>query len=190
MISYSELTKGQRIIMSGQPYEILEAKLMFKGRGHSVLQAKLKNLITGEIINYTFHPSDSFPEAEIEKIKAVFVYSHRGKYVFSEKDNPRNRFEVEETVLGKVKDFLKTGQDVDAILFEDKVVNISLPIKIQLKVIEAPPGVKGGRAQPGTKQVVLETGAKIDVPLFVDKGDIVEINTEDLGYTRRIEKGK
>lgn len=188
MISYSDLSKGQKIIMSGQPYEILEAHPMFKGRGHSVLQSKLRNLITGEIISYTFHPSDSFPEAEIEKIKAVFIYSHRGKYVFSEKDNPRNRFEIDENVLGKAKDFLKAGQEVDAILFEDKVVNISLPIKIQLKVIEAPPGIKGGRAQPGTKQVILETGAKIDVPLFVEKGDIIEINTEDFEYVRRVGK--
>lgn len=188
MISYSELTKGQRIIMSGQPYEILEAKPMFKGRGHSVLQAKLKNLITGEIISYTFHPSDSFPEADIEKMKAVFIYSHRGKFVFSEKDNPKNRFEIEESVLGKTKDFLKSGQEVDAILFEGKVVNISLPIKIQLKVAEAPPGVKGSRAQPGTKQVILETGAKIDVPLFIESGDIIEINTDDLTYVRRVEK--
>ncbi len=189
MIPYSELKKGTTIEVKGQPYEIIESHPLFKGRGHSVLQSKLRNLITGEVISLTFHPSDSFEEAEISKFKAEFIYSHRGKFVFAKKENPRNRFEISEEQLGETKNFLKQGQEVEALLFKDKIVNIHLPIKIQLKVIEAPPGIKGNRAQPGTKQAVLETGAKINVPLFIEAGDIIEINTENLEYVRRIEKG-
>ena len=82
-IPYSELKKGDQIILNNQPHEIVEASSMFKARGHSVLQTKLKNLITGEVISKTFHPSDSFEEAEITKITAKFIYVHRDKFIFS-----------------------------------------------------------------------------------------------------------
>jgi len=198
-ISYSELQKGTRIIINKQPYEIIEASSMFKGRGHSVLQTKLKNLITGEIISQTFHPSDFFEEAEISKIKAKFIYSHRGKFVFAKENKPSERFELTEAQIGSAAKFLKPGQIVEGIIFKDspshqksgsegKIINISLPIKIQLKVKEAPPGVRGDRAQGGNKTVILETGAELNAPLFIQEGDIIEINTEKEEYVRRIEK--
>lgn len=188
MISYNELEKGVKIILDSQPYEIIEASSMFKGRGHSTLEAKLKNLITGETISKTFHPSDSFKEAEISKIKAKFIYSHQGKFFFSKEDDPSERFNLFEEQIGSAKKFLKPNQIIEAIVFKDKIVNISLPIKINLKVIQAPPGFKGDRAQGGTKTVVLETEAEINVPLFIEQGDIIEINTEKNEYVRRIEK--
>lgn len=187
MLSYNELEKGVKIILDGEPYEIVEASPLFKGRGHSVLQTKLKNLKTGNLISKTFHPSDSFKEAEVFKIEARFLYSHREKYVFCKKDKPSERFELTEEQIGEKKKFLKENQEVEALVFEGKVINISLPIKIKLKVIEAPPGLQAGRAEPGTKQVTLETGAKINVPLFIKQGDIIEINTETAEYVRRIE---
>ncbi len=188
MIEYSELEKGIRIIINNQPHEITEASPVFKGRGHSVIQAKLKNLITGDALSKTFHPSDKFEEAKIEKIKAKFVYSHRGKYVFSEKNNPSKRFELTEEQIGNNHKFLKSGQTVDAIIFENEVVNISLPIKDTFKVTMAPPGIKGNRSQSGTKTATIETGVKVDVPLFIETGDVIEINTETEEYTRRVEK--
>jgi elongation factor P len=187
MLSFSELKKGVKIIYNNEPYEIIEHSLMFKGRGHSTLAVKLKNLISGNIISTTFHPSDSFEEAEIEKIKAKFLYSHRDKYVFCEEKNPSQRFELTSETIGSASQFLKPNQVLEAIQFRGEIVNIVLPIKIQLKVVEAPPGVKGERAQAGTKQVTLETGAKINVPLFVEQGDIVEVNTETGEYVRRVE---
>ena len=187
-IPYSELKKGTQIIFKDQPYKIIETSSMFKGRGHSVLQAKLKNLTTGNIIQTTFHPSDSFEEAELSIIKAKFLYSHRDKFFFSEENNPRNRFVLNEKEIGQTAKFLKPGQIVEGVIFEDKIINISLPIKIQLKVAQAPPGVRGDRAQAGNKIVTLETGAEISAPLFVGEGDIIEINTEKNEYVRRIEK--
>jgi elongation factor P len=188
MINYSELEKGVRIIINNQPHEITEASPVFKGRGHSVIQAKLKNIITGDTLSKTFRPSDSFEEAKVEKMKAKFIYCHRGKYVFSEKDNPSKRFELTKEQIGNNSEFLKSNQIVDAITFEKEVVSISLPIKESFKVKMAPPGLKGNRSQSGTKVATIETGAKIDVPLFVETGDIIEINTETKEYTRRIEK--
>lgn len=188
LIPYSELKKGSQIIINNQPYEIIKASSMFKGRGHSVLQAKLRNLITGEIISQTFHPSGSFEEAKISKIKAKFIYSHRDKFVFSKKDNPSQRFDLVKEQIGSAVRFLKPDQVVEGVLFKNEIINISLPIKIQLKVKEAPPGTKGDRAQSGNKTVTLETGAEINVPLFIQEGDLIEINTEKSEYVRRIEK--
>lgn len=188
MLSYSELKKGVKIILDGQPYEIIEASFLFKGRGHSILQAKIKNLTTGNIISKTFRPSDVLKEAEISKMKAKFLYSHRGQFFFSEVENSAKRFDLTEEQIGNQGKFLKPNQIVEAIIFQGRIINISLPIKVQLKVIEAPPGVKGNRSQAGTKTVILETGAKISVPLFIKEGDIIEINTEKGEYVRRVEE--
>ena len=188
MINYSELKKGDRIIVNDQPHEIIEASPVFKGRGHSTLQGKLKNLINGNIVSKTFHPSDSFEEAEVNKIKAEFIYSHQEKYVFSKKNSPGERFELTKKNIGEISRFLKPKQIVEAIVFENKIINILLPIKDAFKVIEAAPGIKGGRSQAGTKLVTLENSAEIDVPLFIKKGDVVEINLQNGEYVRRIEK--
>lgn len=185
MVPYSRLEKGIRVIIQKEPYEIIEASSMFKGRGHSVLQAKIKNLITGEILQKTFHPSDSFKEADIAKTTCKFIYAHRGNYFFSEAS--KKRFCLEEKNISS--SFLKPGMEVEGVLFNGEIVNIRLPIKINIKVEEAPPGIKGDRAQGGTKTVTLETGEEINVPLFVQKEDIIEVNTETGQYVRRVEKG-
>ena len=187
-IPFSELKKGTRIIYNNQPHEIIEASTMFKARGHSVLQVKLKNLILGKIIAKTFHPSDTFEQTELSKMKAKFLYSHRDKFFFCEQKNPSKRFNLTKEQIGPAVKFLKPNQIIETIIFKDKLVNISLPIKINLKVEQAPPGVKGNRAESGNKIVVLETGTEINVPLFIRQGDIIEINTEKKEYVRRIEK--
>jgi len=186
MLDYSELKKGTRIIYKETPYEIIEASTMFRARGSSTLQVKLKNLITGNIISDTFRNSDQFEEAELSKMKAKFIYENRGKYVFSEIANPKNRFELAEEKIGGISKFLKSGGEVEALIFNEEIINISLPIKIQLKVESAPPGLKGDRAQSGNKLVALETGAEINAPLFIEEGDIIEINTESEEYVRRV----
>jgi len=188
MINYSELKKGSRIILDNQPHEILEASSIFKGRGHSTLQAKLKNLITGNVVSKSFHPSDSFREAELERIKAKYLYSHKNNYFFCKEDNPSNRFSLTEDQIGKSSQFLKANQVTEGVIFDSKVINISLPIKVPFKVTEAPPSLKGERAQPGTKIVTIETETKINVPIFIKEGDVIEINTETGEYVRRLEK--
>ncbi len=106
---------------------------------------------------------------------------------FCKEDNPSFRFELPKEVIGQASQFLKPNQVVEGMQFGGKIINISLPIKVQLKVVEAPPGVKGERAQAGTKQVTLETGAIANAPLFIETGDIIEINTETGEYVRRVE---
>jgi elongation factor P len=186
MLSPNELKKGDVVVLNNQPCEVLETSRVFKGRGHSTLQAKIKNLISGAVLLETFHPSDSFEEAEIKRFEAKFLYSHRKEFFFCHKNNPGKRFSLKKEQIESEAKFLKSNQTVEAIIFKDEVINISLPIKITFKVIEAPPGVQGNRAQPGNKIVVLENKTKVAVPLFIKEGDMVEVNTQTGQYVKRV----
>ncbi|MBI4101620.1 MAG: elongation factor P [Candidatus Nealsonbacteria bacterium] len=188
MLSYFELRKGTIFLLESQPYEVLEFQQVYKAQDAVVARTKIKNLLSGKIVERTFHKGDSFEEAEFEKLDVKFVYANRGKFVFSEASNPANRFELEESQAGDGIKFLKAGQLAVGVKFQGKIVNIILPIKVQLKVTEAPPGTKGDRAQSGTKSVTLETGAQINVPLFVEMDDVIEVNTETGEYVRRVEQ--
>ena len=188
MLSYYELRKGVQFMYEGQPYEVLEFRQMGKSQDVVVAQTKIRNLLTGRAIPKNFHQGEMFEEAELTKFQAKFIYENRGKFVFCYADNPGKRFELgEEQVLETAK-FLKANAEVEGVIFQEKVVRITPPIKVQLRVKEAPPGVQGDRSQGGTKSVTLETGAVINVPLFIETGDSVEVNTETGEYARRLEK--
>jgi elongation factor P len=187
MLSHTDLKKGIRFILNGEPHEVLDTTFLFKGRGSSLVQTKIKNLITGNVLSKTFHPGEEFEEAEIEKVKAKYLYSHRDRFFFSKENGASVRFDLAKEVIGAAAIFLKPDETVEGIQFQGKIINVSLPIKVHLKVTEAPPGVKGDRAQGGNKTITLETEAKINVPLFIEEGDIIEVNTEKGEYVRRIE---
>lgn len=188
MISHNELKKGGFFILEKQPHQVLETKFNFRGRGKSLLTAKIKNLLTGAVLNKTFHSDDRFQEADLEQQELKFLYQHRGQFFFCFIDNPSQRFFLPENRLETIKQFLKPNLIVKGLFFKNEIINIEIPIKIILKVSEAPPGAsKTDRATAGTKQVTLETGAKINTPPFIQTGDIIEVNTETGQYVRRIE---
>lgn len=188
MLSYFDLRKGVKFVLDGQPYEVLEFQQIGKAQDMFVARTKIKNLITGKVFDKNFHKDDVFEETELDKFEVKFIYNHRGKLIFSELKNPSKRFELNEEQIGPASKFLKSNQELIGIKFEGKVINVAFPIKINLKVIEAPPGLKGDRAQAGTKPATLETGAKINVPLFIEEGDIIEVNTETGEYARRVKE--
>jgi len=187
MLTHADLKKGIKIILDKEPYEVLEAKFLKKAQRRPVVQTKIKNLITGSVFDKNFHQGDVFKEAEIIKIRVKYLYNHRENYSFCNESDQSKRFNLTQEQIGSKAKFLKQNQVIEAFLFNDKVINISLPIKVELKVIEAPPGIKGDRAQGGTKTVTLETKAQISAPLFIKEGDMLEINTETEEYVRRIE---
>ncbi|OGZ95786.1 MAG: hypothetical protein A3H69_05765 [Candidatus Sungbacteria bacterium RIFCSPLOWO2_02_FULL_47_9] len=188
MLSMNDLKNGSIFLMDGSLLEALDVKHLHMGRGGSSVQTRLKNLITGQVVSRNFKQSDSFQEADIEKKKIKFLYSHRGEHVFVDPANPSQRFPLEEERVGNIVRWLKPNTECEAVVYEEKILSIKPPIKIELKVTEAPPGVKGDRAQSGTKIVTLESGATLDVPLFIEEGDIVRVNTEIGEYTERVEK--
>ncbi len=189
MLSYTDLRKGVLFIMEKDPWEVLESSFLRMQQRKAVVQTKIKNLVTGKIVDRNFQPSDQFEEAEVEKKEAVFIYLNRGQAWFHDAKNPGARFSLAEETAEEGVKFLKQGMLVTTLVFDEKVIGMRLPVKVELKVTEAPPAIKGNTAQGGNKNVTLETGAKISVPLFVNEGDVVRVNTETGEYTERVEKG-
>ncbi len=188
MLDLTEVKKGMILEIDNEPFEVLEARFIKLQKQRPNLQTKLKNLITGKVVDRTFHPSDEIKEAEIERIQVKFLYSHRGEYWFCEADDPSKRFKLDEKILGNKKNFLKKDLIVTALKFNDRIINISLPLKMNFKVMEAPPGIKGDTEQSTSKFVIIETGAQVKVPLFINEGDIICLNTETGEYVERVEK--
>jgi len=186
MLSHTDLKKGTLFIYNGQPFVVLDFSLNFQGRGGSTTQIKMKNLVTGNATSKVFHPGDNFEEAEVDKIQLKFIYISKGQYIFCQPENPSQRITLtDEQVAGG--QFLKPEQLVSGFAFDEKIISVELPIKAQLKVIEAAAYLRGGRATEGTKEVILETGAKAQAPCFIKEGDIIEINTQTGEYARRVE---
>lgn len=188
MLSYNELKVGTLFIKDNAPYEVLEYQFVRMQQRKPVTQLKIKNLITGKTTNYTAHQNENFGEAEIEILPVVFIYHNRSEYWFHEKGNPQKRFFLSKEIVDENGLYLKANLEVKAFRFGEKIINIELPIKMEFKIIEAPPAVKGNTAQGGTKIVTLETGAKINAPLFLNEGDTIKINTQTGEYVERIEK--
>lgn len=172
------------MLEDGQTYEVLEVKHLHMGRGGSSVQTKIKNLVTGQVLAKNFKPSDKFEEAEIEKRKLKYLYSHRGENIFVDPQNPKERYPLQKEAEDIIK-WLKPNTECEAVFLGEKIISIKPPIKIELLVKEAPPGVKGDRAQSGTKIVVLESDASISVPLFIEEGEKIIVNTETGEYAGR-----
>lgn len=191
MLTVNELQKDSLILLDGAPHRVLEIQHKKVARQAATAEAKLKNLLTGSTITRTFNPSaDKFEEADVEKRSLIFIYSHRGKYVFAKPENKGERFELSEENLGDEKLFLKENMEVAAHYFKGDIINIELPIKVEYKVAEAPPNIRGNTVSGGTKQVVLESGATISTPLFIEMGDIIRVNTQKKEYVERVKKAK
>lgn len=187
-LNYNEITPKKYIVIDDEPYEVLSSHVFRKQQRKPVNQTKLRGLKSGRVVERTFHQSETADEAELERRDIKYLYSNRGEHWFSQKDNPRERFTIPEQVVGSQDQYLKENEMVEALVFGEEIIGIKTPIKVELKVVEAPPGVKGNTAQGGVKQVTLESGAVVSVPLFINEGDIVRINTETGQYTERVEK--
>lgn len=186
MLEYNEIKEKKVIIFEGAPYEVLSSHVFRKQQRKPVNATKLRNLITGSVTETSFHVSDKVEEAELEKRPAKFLYENRGEYWFNEPSDPSKRFKLDPEVIGDQKRFLKVNMLVDIVIYEERMISMRLPIKVELKVVEAPPSIRGNTAQGGTKLVKLETGAELNAPLFINEGDTIRINTETGEYVERV----
>lgn len=186
MLTHTDLKKGVEFIYEDQPWVVLEAQLLKMAQRRPVIQSKIKNLIDGRVQEKNFQQGDVFEEADLQKKDIKFLYQSKGQYWFCEINDPSKRFFFSEAQIGTQAKFLKPNEIVTGIVFDEKIINFKLPIKVQIKIKESAPGVKGDRAQGGTKEATLESGAVIQVPLFIKEGDTIEINTETEQYVRRV----
>lgn len=188
MLTYTDLKKGAVFILDGDPYEVVESSFSRMQQRKAVVQAKVKNLRTGKIVGRSFQASDEFEEADIQKRPLQFLYHHRGEFIFVDPKKPKERISLGEEAVGDKKRWLIPSTEVNALFSDQKLVNFTMPIKMDFHVIDAPPGVQGDRAQSGTKTITLETGTVIQAPLFINVGDVIRVNTETGEYVERVEK--
>ena len=189
MLSYNEIIPKKYIVVEGEPYLVIESHVFRKQQRKPVNQTKIKNLISGKTIPMTFHVQESVEEADMGAREIKYLYSNKGEWWFSAPDNPKERFSLAEDVLPSGAQFLKENSIVEALTFNDEIIGLTLPAKVDLKVKDAPPSIKGNTATGGTKPVTLETGAVVNAPLFIDVGDVIRVNTETGNYTERVVKG-
>ena len=188
ILSYNEITQKKVIVYNNEPYEVLSSHVFRMQQRKPVNQTKLKHLVSGKVLEISFHQSETVPEADIGKMQATYLYTNRGESWFAETGNPKNRFSFPEDAVHEKVQWLVQNAPVEVLLYNDNPMTISIPIKVELRVKEAPPAVRGDTATGGDKKVVLESGASITTPLFINEGDILRINTDTGEYVERVEK--
>lgn len=193
MLAYNEATIRKIIMHEGEPYEVMASHVFRKQQRKPVNATKLKNLLSGRVVEHSFQVSDKIDEADISKKPVKFIYESKGEFWFHPDNKPADRFTIAGDLIGEKKQWMKPNDVYNMIVWtneddEEKMVGIDLPIKMNLKVTEAAPAVKGNTSSGALKTVTLETGAEVNVPLFINEGDFVIVNTETGEYVGRAEK--
>lgn len=185
-LAYNELKPGTFIILDDEPWEVLDFAFLRMQQRKPVAKTKLKNLVTGRLLEQTFHQSDKIEEADLTKEDIKFIYTNRGEFWFTAPNDPSKRFSLPTPKIAGNPEFLKPNMILTALKFNDGIVEVKMPIKVEYKVTEAPPAIKGNTAQGGNKLVTIEGGAKVSTPLFINEGDIIRVNTETGQYVERV----
>ncbi|HLC95640.1 MAG TPA: elongation factor P [Patescibacteria group bacterium] len=185
MLNITEIKTGKKIIWNNEPYVVLDYQHSKIGRAGAVMRTKLKNLLSGAIVDYTFQGVDKIEEAEISKSHAQYLYRADEEYQFMDMTT-YDQFSLSKNVLGNMTMYLIEGTEVSLLNWNGHPINIEMPIKVTLTVTDAPPGLKGDTASGGDKVVTLETGLQVTTPLFVKTGDQIILNTEKGTYVSRV----
>jgi elongation factor P len=188
ILAYNEILAKKIIVYADEPCLVISHHVFRKQQRKPVNITKLKGLISGRMVENTFHVNETAQEADLEKKTVTFIYESKGEYWFHEQGDPSKRFTLSPDMIGDQVKFIKPKSELDALVFDEKVIGITVPIKVELMVKEAAPAVKGNTSSGATKEVTLETGAIVYVPMFINEGDIISINTESGQYTERVSK--
>ena len=184
MISTGELKKGITIELDGELYQIIDWQHIKVGRGSAQVRLKLRDIRAGHTIERTFQAGEKFPRARLDRNTVQFLYNDGDLYYFMDSES----FE-QSTLSGKqvgdAINYLKEGMSLDILTYKDEPINLELPNSVELEVVETDPGFRGNTATAANKPAKLETGITIQVPLFVDKGDIVRVDTRTGAYLER-----
>ena len=184
-LAVNDLKPKIYFIFEDQPCVVLETHHLKMQQRRPVVQTKFRNLLSGKHLERNFAQSDVFEEADVKRENVKFLYAHRGEFWFADPEHASRRFELAAQIIGDQARFLKPNTVLEALSWNDVVINVSLPIKMTFRVVEAPPAIRGDTATGGTKQIKLDCGATINAPLFVTEGEDIIINTETGEYVER-----
>jgi len=188
ILSYNDILQKKVIEYNGEPYKVISSHIFRMQQRKPVNQTKLQHLVSGRVIEISFHQNESVPEAAIESMEANYLYTNRGESWFAESGNAKNRFSFPEDAVHDKVQWLVQNAVVDVMVYKEKPITLDIAVKVDLKVKEAPPAVKGDTATGGNKLVTLESGATVNTPLFINEGDVLRINTDTGEYVERVSK--
>jgi elongation factor P len=193
MLNYNEIKERKYIILNNEPYEVVSAQVSRKQANKPVNKTKLKSLVSGRVIEHTFHVSDKANEADMSKKDIVYIYSRGDEHWFHTEGDKSDRFTLDPDIVKDALDYISANSSVEALVYtdsddEENIIGLKLPVKVELEVTEAPPAIKGNTATGGDKLVTVSTGAKVTAPLFINVGDVIAVNTDTGEYTERVSK--
>jgi elongation factor P len=184
MLGITDLKNGTLFEDGGQPWQILEYQHSKMGRGGAVLKTKIRNLVTGAVVDRTYKGSDKFEPVQLERKTAQYLYQEGTNYVFMD-ESTYDQFILGADILSDSPKYIKEGESIQLQYFQGKPINVDLPVKVALKVTEAPQADKGNTATAATKQITLETGLKVQAPMFIKPGEMVIVDTRTGTYVER-----
>ena len=185
MISTSEFRNGVRLEIDGAPFYIVEFQHVKPGKGGAFVRTKVKNLKTGQVLERTFRSGEKFNEPDIEEFAMQFLYGSGDSYTFMD-TSTYEQVTYEKSQLGDNTDLLKEETIVQILTYQGKPISVDLPTFLELTVVETDPGVRGDTASGGTKPAVVETGATIKVPLYLESGEVIKVDTRSREYVERV----
>lgn len=185
MYEITDLKPGRAIQIDGEPYIVVDSQFGRKSQSKANMQCKLRNLKTGAVISKNFQGSEKIEPADVGYRKCQYLYNDGENYTFMDLQS-YDQFTFTKDMLGDTALYLVDGGEVDALVFDERPIGIQLKATVELKVIETIPGVKGDTATGGNKPAKLESGLTVNVPLFINEGDTVKVNTETGMYMTRV----
>lgn len=185
ILDFSDLKSIGRIIKyNNEPHQVIWSNFMRTAQRKPVIQTKLRNLISGKVLEYSFKFGEKVEAADVHRKKTQFLYLDTEGAHFMDQESFET-ITLSNEIVADQKPYLKEGTDTNIIFFEEKPIGLDLPVKIALKVTEAAPGIKGDTATGATKPVTLETGLTVNVPLFIKEGDVIRVDTRSGTYVER-----
>lgn len=184
MIDRGELRKGIIIELDGELYQVIDYHHLKLGRGSAQVRLKLRDIRAGHTTERTFQSSEKFIRARLDYRSVQYLYNDGGLYYVMDEEN-YEQMPLSATQLGNALNYLKEGMSLTVSSYEGEVIDVELPITVELQVVDTDPGFKGDTATGGTKPAKLETGITIQVPLFVNKGDVIKVDTRTGSYLER-----
>lgn len=184
MINVNDFKSGMTITYDGNIYMVLDFQHVKPGKGAAIVKAKLRNLRTGSIAEYTFNAGTKVEQARIEKKAMQFLYAMNDTYYFMNM-NDYEQIELAKSLIGDDAELLKENLEVDIMFYEGEMLGMNLPDKIALKIVHTEPAVKGNTTSSAMKDATLETGKIIKVPLFIEEGEEVLVSSKDGKYVSR-----
>lgn len=187
MYETSDIKKGLKIVLDGNPYNVVEFQFVKPGKGQAFTRTKCKNLITGAVLERTFKSGEKLEKADLEERNMQFLYPEGEDFVFMDTKN-YEQMNLSSEQLGDKRLYLLDQMAVDVLLYEGRPIDITLPTFVELTVTETEPGFKGDTSTNVNKPAKMETGLEVGVPLFVESGEKLKIDTRTGEYVERVKK--